>query len=77
MPCCSASATISGFSIGNLTEWSLGDLLDKAWRSEIFQVLREKGPLGLTEKHWDGVYVNKCHLCSETLKPILHLPIPD
>ena len=77
MPCCSASATIPGFGIGNLIECDLGDLLEEAWRSEVFQVLREKGPLGLAEERRDGVYVNKCHLCSEALKPILHLPILD
>ncbi len=71
MPCCSASATLPGFSIGNLSDWDLEDLIDEAWRSEVFRVLREKGPMGLTEAHPGGVYVNKCHLCSEVLRPIL------
>ena len=71
MPCCSASATLPGFGIGNLSDWDLDDLLEEAWRSEVFRVLREKGPIGLTETHSGGVYVNKCHLCKEVLKPIL------
>ncbi len=71
MPCCSASATLPGFGIGNLSDLDLEDLLEEAWRSEVFQVLRDKGPMGLTETHPSGVYVNKCHLCSEALKPIL------
>ena len=71
MPCCSASATLPGFGIGSLSEWELGELLKEAWKSEIFKVLSKKGPMGLTDKRPDGIYVNKCHLCSEVLKPIL------
>jgi hypothetical protein len=71
MPCCSASAILPGFEIGNLSEWDLGGLLDEAWRSDVFHVLWEKGPMGLAEARLGGVYVNKCHLCSEVLKPIL------
>lgn len=70
MPCCSASATLPGFGIGNLSEWNLDDLIEEAWRSEVFQVLSEEGPIGLNA-HPGGVYVNKCHMCSEVLKPIL------
>ena len=70
MPCCSASATLPSFNIGNLSEWDLGELLEEAWRSEIFKVLRDKGPMGLMEAQPNGIYVNKCHLCSEVLKPI-------
>jgi MoaA/NifB/PqqE/SkfB family radical SAM enzyme len=71
LPCCSASATLPGFSAGNLDDWDLTELLDKAWERNIFRVLRESGPTGLLDKPPRGVYVNKCHLCSEALKPIL------
>jgi MoaA/NifB/PqqE/SkfB family radical SAM enzyme len=71
MPCCSSSASLPGFIIGNLSDWDLEDLLEEAWRNEVFQVLKEKGPMGLAEGRPGGVYVNKCHLCSEVLKPIL------
>jgi hypothetical protein len=71
LPCCSASATLPGFSPGNLDDWDLDELLLKAWESDLFKVLGEKGPMGLLGKPPDGVYVNKCHFCNEVLKPIL------
>ena len=71
MPCCSASATLPGFGIGNLGEWDLEDLLEKAWKSELLKVLSEKGPMGLTGVLPDDIYVNKCHLCSDVVKSIL------
>jgi MoaA/NifB/PqqE/SkfB family radical SAM enzyme len=74
LPCCSASAALFGFSIGNLSEWDLGDLIEEAWRSDVFKILREKGPMGFEDAQPEGVYVNKCHLCNEVLKPILATP---
>jgi MoaA/NifB/PqqE/SkfB family radical SAM enzyme len=71
LPCCSASATLPGFSPGNLDDWDLPELLDRAWERNIFRVLRERGPTGLLDKPPNGVYVNKCHLCHEVLAPIL------
>lgn len=71
LPCCSASATLPGFSPGNLDDWDLKELLGKVWESDVFKILSEKGPMGLLSKPPSGVYVNKCHLCSEALRPIL------
>jgi MoaA/NifB/PqqE/SkfB family radical SAM enzyme len=71
IPCCSASASLLGFNIGNLSDWDLKDLLEEAWKVEVFRVLREKGPLGLSDTPRSDVFVNKCHLCSGALKPIL------
>jgi len=70
LPCCSASATLQGFSPGNLDDWYLEKLLDRAWESHIFKVLRNRGPTGLLKKPTSGIYVNRCHLCSEVLRPI-------
>ncbi len=71
LPCCSASATLPSFSLGNLGDQNLGEALERAWSMEVFKVLSEKGPMGLREKPPRGVYVNKCHLCYETLR-VLH-----
>jgi hypothetical protein len=71
LPCCSASATLPGFSPGNLDDWDLDELLGNVWKSDVFKVLGEKGPMGLLGKPPEGVYVNKCHLCNEVLRPIL------
>lgn len=70
LPCCSASATLPGFTLGNLDDSSISELLEKAWESDTFRVLSEKGPMGLHEKPPNGVFVNKCHLCHETLRQI-------
>ncbi len=71
LPCCSASATLPGFSAGNLDDWELQELLDRAWGRNIFRVLSEKGPTGLLDKPPSGVFVNKCHLCHEALAHML------
>jgi MoaA/NifB/PqqE/SkfB family radical SAM enzyme len=71
LPCCSASATLPGFSLGNLDNWNLDELLKKAWESDVFKILIEHGPVRLLGKAPSEVYVNKCHLCSEVLRPIL------
>ena len=70
LPCCSASATLPGFSLGNLGDMDLNEVLSEAWERGIFRVLSEKGPMGLHEAPPSGVYVNKCHLCHETLKAL-------
>jgi hypothetical protein len=67
LPCCSASATLTRFGLGNLYNWDLGEMLADAWGRDVFRILNEKGPIGLLETHPEGVYVNKCHLCYETL----------
>ena len=67
LPCCSASATLTRFGLGNLYNWDLGEMLADAWGRDVFRILSEKGPIGLLETHPEGVYVNKCHLCYETL----------
>lgn len=68
LPCCSASATLPGFRLGNLDDWDLNEILTEAWGRDVFRVLSEKGPTGLLDAPPNGVYVNKCHLCYETLK---------
>jgi hypothetical protein len=68
LPCCSTSATLPGFSLGNLDDFELEEALRRAWGMDVFRILCEKGPIGLQEKPPQGVYVNKCHLCYETLK---------
>jgi hypothetical protein len=70
LPCCSASAILPAFSLGNLGDQNLGEALERAWSMEVFKVLSEKGPMGLHEKPLRGVYVNKCHLCYETLRAL-------
>ena len=70
LPCCSASATLRGFGLGNLDNQSLGGMLEDAWGRDVFKVLSEKGPLGLLKTRPQDVYVNKCHLCYETLKEL-------
>jgi organic radical activating enzyme len=67
LPCCSASATLPGFTLGNLDEYDLSEALEIAWSKEIFVKLNEKGPMGLNGKTSRGLYVNKCHLCYDTL----------
>ncbi len=71
LPCCSASATIRGFSLGKLDDFELGEMLDKAWDADVFNILSEKGPIGLLNGPPVGVYVNKCHLCSEVFGRLL------
>jgi len=70
LPCCSASATLPEFTLGNLDDSNIGELLAKAWESDVYRVLSERGPMGLHDKPPNGVFVNKCHLCHETLKKI-------
>ena len=70
LPCCSASATLPGFSLGNLDDVDLDEVLAKAWGRETFRVLSDKGPMGLHAAPPGGVYVNKCHLCHETLRAL-------
>ena len=67
LPCCSASATIPSFGLGNLDDYELDEMLDKAWGADVFRILSEKGPWGLLNGPPDGVYANKCHLCSEVV----------
>lgn len=71
LPCCSASATIPGFGLGNLDDYELGGMLDEAWGSDVFKVLSEKGPTGLIDGPLKGIYVNRCHLCSEVVGRLL------
>jgi hypothetical protein len=71
LPCCSASATKLGFSLGNLDDFELDEMLEKAWGADVFRVLSEKGPIGLFNEPLEGVYVNKCHLCSEVVGRLL------
>ncbi len=71
LPCCSATATVPGFGLGNLDDWDLNELLEKAWQSEIFKVIAEKGPMGLVKGSLKGSYVNRCHLCSEVVADLL------
>lgn len=71
LPCCSASATIPKFSLGKLDVIELGELLDKAWAADIFKVLSKKGPIGLLNEPTEGIYVNKCHLCSKVVNSLL------
>ena len=68
LPCCSASARIPGFTLGNLREAGLEELLSKASARSVFRVLRERGPSGLVDPPPSGAYVNRCHLCHEALK---------
>jgi hypothetical protein len=70
LPCCSASATLPGFSLGNLDDFELGEALERAWGMDVFKVLSQKGPMGLHKETPKGVYVNKCHLCYETLRAL-------
>ena len=67
LPCCSASVAHPDFNIGSLNDHSLEELLEKASRRELFMALRTQGPTGFAPSI-EGVYVNKCHLCYETLK---------
>jgi len=60
-----------GFGLGNLDDYELGEMLDKAWGADVFRILSEKGPLGLLNGPLDSVYVNKCHLCSEVFGRLL------
>jgi len=68
LPCCSASSTLRGFELGNLNIQGLEGMLMDAWGRGFFKVLSEKGPMGLLKAQPQGVYVNKCHLCYETLR---------
>jgi len=70
LPCCSASATIKELGLGNLVIDSLEEMLADAWEMEVFKVLSEEGPMGLLKSQPKDVYVNKCHLCYETLKEL-------
>lgn len=70
LPCCSASATLRGFELGNLNNQSLEDMLTDAWGRDVFKVLSAKGPMGLLKTQPQDVYVNKCHLCYDTLKKL-------
>ena len=70
LPCCSASSTLRGFELGNLDNQSLERMLTDAWGRDVFKVLSEKGPMGLLKTQPRDVYVNKCHLCYETLKKL-------
>jgi hypothetical protein len=45
-------------------------MLMDAWGRDVFKVLSEKGPMGLLKTQPQDVYVNKCHLCYETLKEL-------
>jgi len=71
IPCCSSSASLAGFILGDLNDWDLEEMLADAWERDFFKVLKEKGPMGLLKTQPKGTYVNKCHLCSELLKSLL------
>jgi hypothetical protein len=70
LACCSASATLREFELGNLENQSLEGMLMDAWGRDVFKVLSEKGPMGLLKTQPQDVYVNKCHLCYERLKEL-------
>ncbi len=73
IPCCSASASLSGFNLGNLNDCDLKEILTTTWNTDFFEVLKEKGPMGFLKTPLNDIYVNKCHLCSEILKPFLRV----
>jgi hypothetical protein len=71
IPCCSASASLSGFVLGDLKDWDLEEMLADVWDRDFFKVLKEKGPMGLLKIQPKGIFVDKCHLCSEVLRSLL------
>ncbi len=76
LPCCSALSLLPQASIGALTERRLRELVEEAVEMELFRWLRENGPLGIADKtgfrlNPEG-YVNRCHLCYEVLRGLLH-----
>jgi radical SAM protein with 4Fe4S-binding SPASM domain len=69
LACCSACSVLPAFSIGNLKNSGLSEILDKAKSKELFRILKESGPAGFASASNDR-YVSKCHLCYEIIKKL-------
>lgn len=67
LACCSASAILPAFNIGNLNNRMLNEILEDARDKELFKTLHNSGPI-LLESAKNGLYVNKCSLCYEAVK---------
>ena len=71
-PCCGPLGCIQDRgSIGNIKERDLNEILDEAWRNEVFRKIATQGPTGLVDFDDFLDYVDKCHLCYEAVRDMV------
>lgn len=73
LACCSAGALTNSLDIGNVKNQRLWEIIEDANRRQLIKKLALEGPRSLFKRldpnvqvEWDE-YINKCHLCFETL----------
>jgi MoaA/NifB/PqqE/SkfB family radical SAM enzyme len=69
-PCCGPLSCLELMNLGNLKENSLRDILEGAWRNEIFQKISATGPFCFIDNASSRNYIDVCHLCFEVISKI-------
>lgn len=69
LACCSASIILDAFKLGNLKKEKMGDIIEGAGRTPLFETLMDLGPYNLAnELGLKGEFVNRCHACYEAVR---------